>query len=104
LPGEGCPDVPTLAIALVLSGLAAAPAFAQEIVKCTDANGSIECRNSACPQGTRREAVQVSNLSIIEAERRGGVDRRSAVDRQGDAGRASRVPAEMNRTVPGERR
>lgn len=59
-----------IAIALVLGGITAAPAFAQQIVKCTDTNGRIEYRNSPCPSGTRRETVDVSNLSIIEAERR----------------------------------
>jgi len=82
-----------IAIALMLGGVAAAPAFAQQIVKCTDASNRIEYRNSPCPQGTRREAVEVSNEAGGEAERRGGVDRRSAIDRQSDAERASRAPA-----------
>jgi hypothetical protein len=76
------------AIALVLGAVTAAPAIAQQIVKCTDSQGRIEYRNSACPAGTRRDAVEISNLSIIEAERRGASDRR--VD---DSPRAVRAPA-----------
>ena len=66
-----------LAIVLVLGTVAAAPALAQQIVKCTDSQGRIEYRNSACPAGTRPNAVEISNLSIIEAERRGATDRRT---------------------------
>ncbi len=77
-----------VAIALALSGVFTAPAFAQQIVKCTDPNGRIEYRNSACPSGTTREAVQISNLSIIEAERRSTADRRAD-----DSARSSRAPA-----------
>jgi len=84
-----------LALALALSGAVTAPAFAQQIVKCTDVNGRIEYRNSACPSGTMREAVQISNLSIIEAERRGASDRR--VD---DSARSSRAPATGQAAAP----
>lgn len=78
-----------LAIALVLGSLAAAPAIAQQIVKCTDGQGRIEYRNSACPSGTRRDAVEISNLSVIEAERRGGTSER----RTDEPARAARAPA-----------
>lgn len=77
-----------LAIALVLGSLAAAPAIAQPIVKCTDGQGRIEYRNSACPSGTRRDAVEISNLSVIEAERRGTSERRTE-----EPARSARAPA-----------
>lgn len=77
-----------LAIALVLGTVAAAPAIAQQIVKCTDQQGRIEYRNSACPSGTRRDAVEISNLSIIEAERRVASDQRTA-----EPARSSAAPA-----------
>ncbi len=66
-----------LALALALGAVTTAPALAQQIVKCTDSNGRIEYRNSACPPGTQRNAVEISNLSIIEAERRAPADRRA---------------------------
>lgn len=76
------------AIALVLGSLAAAPAIAQQIVKCTDGQGRIEYRNSACPSGTRRDAVEMSNLSVIEAERRSTSERRTE-----EPARSVRAPA-----------
>lgn len=91
-----------VAIALVLSSMIA-PAFAQQIVKCTDTNGRIEYRNSPCPSGTRREAVEVSNLSIIEADRRGAGDRRMEESTRSPRTSANPAPASPLLTPGSER-
>jgi hypothetical protein len=71
---------PALNGLLLTAALAATPALAQTVQKCTDRNGHITLTSGACPAGQREAASYDATPEVMTAERAAELERRRRQD------------------------